>query len=638
MIRRLLLLSGVICLLGVVFASGALGMNYNEAPMLRELVKSGKLLPVEERLPENPMIVEPVEKIGQYGGTLRVVSTSPRWDDITHTRTEPIFLTSIDLKTMQPNLVESYELSEDKKVLTLHLRKGIKWSDGYPFNADDIMFALNDVALNKDIVKVTWDCWTPGGEPLKVEKLDDYTIRLRFAVGYPFILKLLSKGCPGAQPPWLGGAIYLPKHYLKQFHIEYNPKVNELAKEADYETWQRFFSSKMDFYSDPNCPCLSAWKPIKRTTTEKIYERNPYYWKVDPEGNQLPYIDRITVTIVQNLEVLTLKTISGEADFASFYLTLENYSLYKESEKQGNYQTLMWEYPLGAATMFEINQNYKDDLILGRILQDVRFRQALSLAVNREEINEVLFLGLGKPRQATVSSDCSFYEEWWGKYYADYEPAEANELLDEMNLKWDKEHHYRLRPDGKILTLIVEVPPAAAGVPSLLSCCELVKEYWEKVGVKVIVKQEERSLYTERTAAGKHQVSVWCLDRVTEFGVIGEPVRFYPSNVSTFAPLWAQWLATSGEKGEKPPYEVREEKKAIDKWRTSVPGTEEYIQLAKEIFSIYAKNLWIIGTVGSIPQPVIVKNNLRNIPEKLQWACDYDFDKIAQAATWFFEK
>jgi len=629
-----IILSGLICLLG---ATSILAAKYNEAPMLRVKVAAGELPPVEKRLPEDPLVVKPVEEIGQYGGTLRVITTSPRWDDITHLRAEPIFLLSMDAKTTQLNIAKSYEFSKDRKILTLHLRKGIKWSDGAPFTVEDVLFALQDVALNKDLVPTAWGQWRPSGELMKVKKLDDYTVRLSFAVSYPIILDLLSSECPGSQVPWLGGSFYLPKHYLKKFHIKYNPEVNELAKKEGYESWQSLFKSKLGFYTDPDCPCLSAWKPIKKTTTERIYERNPYYWKVDPEGNQLPYIDKLSVAVVQSLEVVNLKTISGEADFAGFFLTLDNYTLYKENEKKSNYRVFTWEYPLGSAVMFEINQNNKDP-VLRELIQNVKLRQALSLAINREEINELIFLGLGEPRQATVTPDCSFYKKEWGEYYADYNPAKANKLLDEMGLNKRDKAGYRLRPDGKVLSLTVEYPPSAAGVPSMGSTLELVKEYWEKIGIKVFLKQEDRSLWSERISAAEHDVSVWCLDRATEFGVRKGPGRFYPSSLSSFAPLWSKWLATNGEAGEEPPEEVKKLKELIDKWQLAMPGTKEYKQLAEEIFSIFGKNLWIIGTVGLIPQPIVVNNNLGNIPEKSLWACDYDFNKISQGPTWFFKK
>jgi len=615
-------------------AAAAPASKYQEAPMLASMVSSGELPPVDQRLPENPVVVQPLEKVGKYGGTLRVISTSPMWDDVTHLRAEPILLLTPDAATRQPNVAEQVELSSDGKVLTVFLRKGIKWSDGEPFTADDIMFALKDVATNKDLVPGTWAHLRPGGVPVKPEKIDDYTVKLTFAVSYPLILDQITREGPGGQVPWMGGSFYLPKHYLEQFHGTYNPDADKLAKEADMESWKQHFQSKLNIFTDPELPCITAWKMISNTTAERVFERNPYYWKVDPEGKQLPYIDKLTVTVVQNLEVLNLKSVGGEVDFGAFYLDLENYTLYKENESDGGYEVVNFTYPLGSATMFEINQNFTEDPVIGDLLRDVKFRQALSLAIDRDEVNDVAFLGLGTPRQATVVPECSFYKEEWGEYYADYKPNDAKKLLDELGLKWDRNNEFRLRSDGETLTVIMEVPPQAAGVPSLISVCELVKEYWEEVGVKTIIKQEDRSLYNQRTGGAQHHIAVWTFDRATEFGVRINPGRF---TGSLYAPLWSQWISTNGASGVEPPAQFKEHVAKVEAWGLTVPGTPEYVSQAHEIFDAFMEQIFVIGTVGMIPQPAIMKTNLRNAPEGLIWAADYDFNKIAQGETWFFE-
>lgn len=611
MMRKLtiMLLSGLVCLLG---ATSALGAKYNEAPMLKIKVAAGELPPVERRLPEKPVVVQPIEEIGQYGGTVRIPYVGANWVlDVTFIRgVEPLLRLDTDLKTIVPNLADKWEFSEDGKTLTIYLLRGIKWSDGVPFNTDDIMFWYEDILLNKELTPAIKSTLRPGGEVIKVEKVDDYTVRMRFATPYP-LMEIMFVSPYGVIKP------FEPAHHLKQFHIKYNPKADELAKENGFDYWYQYLNKKrarmwINVPLEPDLPTLGAFRCAKKETDYYIFERNPYYWKVDPEGNQLPYIDKVLSTMVSNKEVLNGKIVSGEADFGWMFTHLVDYTLYKENEKSGNYRVMPW--PGALLTVYEPNQTHKDP-VLRKIFQDVRFRRALSLAINREEINDVVYFGLGVPSQMTLLPGSSYFEPEFQKAYVEYNPEKANQLLDEMGLEWDTNHEYRLRPDGKRLGWLTQYWIAHVfHEPEN----ELVKEYWGEIGLKVDFKGISSDLYMARSDANLIDMGIWCGAYLGDVGMALMPAYFVPmceTWENAWCKEWARWCLSEGKEGEEPPGKV---KKLYEWWQKMniTMDKEDKVRLGKKIMASQAENLWCIGTVAQLPLYLcIVKDNLANFPK-----------------------
>ena len=614
-------------------------VKFQEAPMLKVKVAAGEIPPVEERLPEEPLVISPFEEIGQYGGTVHLFTTSATdpEDALYINNFRPLLSVALDCSTIIPNIAKKWEFSKDGKTVTLYLRKGIKWSDGVPFTADDVMFWWEDLMLNKEFTPAIWEGWCPGGEPMKVEKVDDYTIRLRFAIPYLIGERVLAKQTDPAN---------FPKHYLKQFHIKYNPKANELAKENGFDSWYECLHSKstVAFGStpmNPDLPTIGPFKLTKRTAGYFLFERNPYFWKVDTKGNQLPYIDKILDRRVADVEMYNAKIVSGETDFAMDQTSLENYPLYKANAEKNNYRIHLFPGGWGSEVIFMFNQTCKDP-VLRKIFQDVRFRRAMSLAINREEINEVVFFGLAVPRQMTVVPQSIYYEERFARAYADYDPDEANRLLDEMGLKWDENHKYRLRPDGKRLRFTLEFVGAGgvAGASTKIAVTELVKEYWERVGCQVDLKADSRELFNTRVPANEVEVSNWHGDLTTDMAFPLSPgwfIPYAPGGDKNIAPEWARWFASEGKEGEEPPDEV---KKNYERWQKALrtPDKQESIKLFKEILESQAENLWTIGTVGMAPHVVIIKNNLRNVPPKCLYTWDFYYAMPCQGAQFFFRQ
>ena len=635
-----LLVSSLVCLLGVTSAVGKLAVQYNvkdyeeftgnkiesfsEAPMLRTRVAAGELPPVEERLPEDFAVVTPVEEIGQYGGMANTYSVGDLKPGGAYhlLGTEPLFQADAELTAQVPNLVKSYEVSDGGKVLILYLRKGLRWSDGVPFTADDFLFWYEDILSNEEITPA--EAWYRGfaGGLVEMEKLDMYTVRFQFATPYAHALGLMS-GATGSQN-WF----FAPKHYLRQFHPRYTSKdkLEKMAKDFGYDYWYQLFNDKYTnarprgFFRNPDSPSVSAYMVKERTSDMVIAERNPYYWKVDPAGNQLPYIDEIRFTAIESQEVLNMKIISGEVDCEADLTTLLQYPLYKQNAEAGGYRLLLSSTSNSADVAYFVNQTHKDP-VLRKILNDKKFRQALSLAINREELNQALYFGMGKTGQASVIRESRYYEEEFGQAYAEYNPEEANRLLDEMGLNWDEQHQYRLRPDGKRLHLLVAHMPTEGPT---FDTTEIVKEHWKDIGVEVTHREIQSSLFHPEWSSGNLDMCVWMVNNIDDLNLTGSEHGIGSFDFSNGVRYWSAPGLPSGGRGDDFPPEFAPTSYPFDEIarlqylsdELNVTFDEEKrTQIIKDILRSQAENLWIIGTVSG-PHPIILSSRLRNIPEE----------------------
>ena len=608
-------------------------VTFGEAPMLAAKVNAGELPPVGDRLPKDYQVITPYEQIGEYGGTLRVGGYGGNYETVT-VRWPGILELTNDGDIM-PSIAKGYEFSDDKTVFTLYLREGLKWSDGTPCTSEDLVFWWEDVTLNETLTPLVSDSWRTDGELMKLEALDDYTVRMTYAEPKPTLvyrLALIHSLVNAGMHPY-------PKHYLQKWHINYDEDADKLAKEEGFDGWFQAYtvhSLAIDLaQSDLDLPVLMPWLLKEIGPDFRVFERNPYYWAVDPEGNQLPYIDEITGRLFADQESYTMAAISGEFDIAGLWINRKDYPLCRENEAKGGYRTFLWDNTWANEEAFAFNLNNKDP-VLREIVQDVRFRQAMSLAMNREEIRDVVFLGWGEPRQAAPNADCSYYKEEWGTAFAEYDPERAGRLLDEMGLKWDKDGKHRQRPDGETLTLMLDVTPADSPT---VEVSELVKEYWEAVGVKTDLQLREPSYYRTRLSLSENDVSVWHIDYVSEpVGYYwGRMLQRYPDNYISYANQWAAWSMTDGAQGEEPPEEWKEFYRTIDEWRAT-PSEKEYVRLAQKCYDFVSDNLLLIGTVAGAPQIRLAKNRVGNFPEKANAGFDVWHLRSVKPAQWFLRQ
>ncbi|MGI6209723.1 MAG: ABC transporter substrate-binding protein [Anaerolineae bacterium] len=587
--------------------------RYSEAPMLAEKVAAGELPPVDERLPVEPLVQEVVDEIGQYGGTWHRAAVNAG-DTSIHYRLYPDALVYFDIVgNIVPAVAKSWEVSEDGTEFTFHLREGMKWSDGHPYTADAITWWYDHIFNNEEITPTKPSWMRVKGQYGTVEKVDDYTVRFKFAAPYGTFLEWLATN-------FFFGA---PGHYLEQFHIDFRDRaeLEALAKENSFEQWFQLFSYKNTMYNNPELPILGAWRfTTLPDQNPLIAERNPYYYRVDPEGNQLPYIDRIQWNIVTNPEVLNFQAIAGELDCQERHINLLNYPLFVEGQEQGDYRILEWPGDGGADAGLMFNQNAGQQegatdhqKVIGDLLRSVEFRQALSSAIDREEILSSAFLGFGEPRQAVPMPWSEYYEEGMETPFIEYDVELANQMLDDLGLDKRDSEGFRLASDGQPVDIVIS---AVDLFGPWVDTAQLTNDYWNAVGIKSSVSIEERSLHYTRIAAGEIQVAVW------NTGGNGK-VLIYPSWVMPYStstrigPLSGLWYQSGGTQGVEPEGDLRKVIELFDEAQTTV-SEEDRIALAKEIFWLMSKNLWIIGTIGGTPLEqglVIAKNNFLNVPE-----------------------
>jgi len=595
--------------------------SFGESPMLAAMVASGELPPVEERLPKEPAVVRPRE-IGQYSDELRTLGfyeEAGAFSGITEDMQQDLFTLHTSLVAppkFHPNVAKGWELAEDGKSITIYLREGMKWSDGDDFNADDFAFWYEDLVQDPELNPTISKTWLPGGELMGFNVIDDYTVQYTFAIPYWRAVEVFSSDV----------TTYAPEHFLKQYMPKYNDDAEALAKEEGFETWQM----ALDFHStitsdnydrDPTAPQINPWiiKEIKPDLV--IWERNPYYWRVDTAGNQLPYVDRLMVIMTADVKTVgPLKTMAGELDVAGAItgLALTDYPVLKAKEEQGDYKTYLWpRIDQSHAMGFALNYTHKDP-VLRELFNDIRFRQALSLAINRDEISEKIFLGLTEPWTALVSAAWTGYEDWMGTYYAEHDVERANALLDEMGLEWDDAHEYRLRPDGKPLFLLGEYCQEwLAYAEDLL---DLVALQWKDIGVRFEPKFVYEDILQTRAVANETDMGIGNSDGGSETVARSQyPIRLMPpwhwawEDCCPFAAHpWRQWLDSDGATGIEPPEEIKRIYQLVQEWLNTPSGTEEYTRLINEVIKLNVENLYYFGTVSSPPNVQVNSNRLGN--------------------------
>ncbi len=615
--RAVGVLLAVLMSLAFAAAAAAQPKRYKEAPALAEQVKAGKLPPVEKRLPENPLVVPVVERTGQYGGVWRRAFLGPA-DANNYVRVvyDALVRFSPDGAKIEPKIAAGWDSSKDFKAWTIKLRKGARWSDGAPFTADDVLFWYKDVLLNKDLVPVV-PAWmrNADGTPASVEKVDAYTVRFTFAQPATLFLTALANQDGGDRTY----AAFLPAHYLKKFHPAYAKKddVEKMVQAAGFKTWTELFAARNAPPESPERPTMAAWVPATRVSDQVFtLKRNPYFVGVDPDGNQLPYLDEVRFTFFADVQALNLAAIAGELDMQERHIQMTNYPVFKENEKTGKYRVITWPTFGGADAVIAFNQSYKADPEIAKLLASKEFRIALSHAINRDQIKESVFLGLGEPRQGVPAPWHPYFPgKEWATKYTQYKPDEANKMLDALGLTKRDGQGIRLMPNAKPVTIELSVVPAFAAWPDV---AQLVAKDWEKVGVKVLVQIRERALHFKMREANELQTEMWNED-TTAFPFTGN-AKVDPRNspILTLGPLFGKWVQTKGKEGMEPPAPIKKIMELVDTARTV--GPDQQVKLAQELFKIWADNVYEIGTVGLTPmvQGVVVANTrFRNVPTTL---------------------
>ena len=572
--------------------------RFKQAPMLDQL----SLPPVADRLPFNPLVIYPPDQNGPYGGRWQRYGTSAPDIGIFRARLAYDGLVRWGPMAQQilPNLAVKWKVSDQGKTYTFWLRRGVRWSDGRLFSVDDILFWYNHVIQNPQLTPTTPREFQRDGVSMIVEKVADHIVRFKFVSPYGLFLKALASG--RSYP-----MVEYPAHYLKQFHPDFVAveKLTDLAKKRSFDFWYQLFEDRAD-WQNPEIPRLWPWiLKVAPPAQQIVFERNPYYWKVDGAGNQLPYIDQMLFQIY-DAQIINLKAMNGEIGMQGRHLQFDNYPKFKANSQSRGFSLRLWIDSGGQA--LALNLNHKDP-VLRSIFSDRRFRIALSHAIDRNTLNEIAFFGIGQPSQMSPPVMSNFYSNNYEKAYTHFDSPKANQLLDEMGLDEKNQKGVRMRSDGKPIELTIELASVFFSIPMF----QLVAQQWTNVGIKTKVKVMARQLFSTRRNAMLYDVGVW--GAADEIIPVMDPRWFFPySNGSIQGIGYARWFESAGKRGIQPPEEILHCMN-LYKQIERTPNPVEHVSLFHQILDINRQNLWVIGTVGRVPSIFVVRDTFRNVPK-----------------------
>ena len=588
-----------------------------ETPMFADQVKSGALPAVDKRVPQQPWVVTYFaggEGPGQQGGQLNMLVASAR-----DTRLMTIFsytrlIIYDDKFKLKPDILESYE-EKDGREFTFKLRAGHKWSDGQPFTTEDFRFFWEDIATNKDIssggpnVELLVD-----GQPPKVEIIDPLTIKYTWEKPNPYFIESQARAAPLF--------LFRPAHYLKKFHAKYTPEA-EILKSArgGQQSWLAIYRRNDVMYANDNVdlPTLNPWVTTTASPAQRfVYVRNPYYHRIDAKGQQLPYVDRVIFTVAA-ANLVPAKAGLGEADLQPRYLNMRDYTFLQKSAQSSGVSVRLWE--AGSGSQIALYPNLTaNDAEWRKLMRDARFRRALSLAIDREELNQVVYIGLAKPSNNTIMPRSDLFKPEYATKWANYDPKLANKLLDEIGLTKKDSQGFRLLPDGRPATIVVEYASEETEDNDALA---LIADNWKKIGIKMLTKPQTRDNFRLRTFSGEAIMTAFA-GAVTALPTVNtSPKEFAPTMLGGLQ--WSRWgmfVESKGKQGEK--CDLVSACKLLDyvkEWETGATP-EERRKAWDKILASNADEVFSIGTVNGVRQPIVVGPKVRNVPKEGYYAWD----------------
>lgn len=618
-------------------------LTFSENPDIGALNKKigkgqpDKLPAVADRLPAEPLVVAPYNEIGKYGGIFQGLSkaTESGTSDLMSIRHVNLVRFSDDLSTIVPNVAKSWSWNSDFTELTFVLRKGHKWSDGMPFTSADVVFWYENMLMDKKVIKKPKERFLIAGKKWTVTAPDALTVKISLPSPKPGLLSQFAVDFAQA---------FQPKHFLGQFHPAINPDADKVAQAAGFKDGYEliaFYYGGSDWKDVPS-PILKGKDKIAKLPaaieptleshilTEDTDERrhvvaNPYFHQVDTQGNQLPYINGIEEVYIADQQVQTLKMVNGEVTYKNQSVNLEQAPVLLQNQEKGNYKLDM-RPSVGEKPVLSFNLTHKD-LEKRKLFNDIRFRRAMSIAIDRAEMIETTFLGEGEPAQYTAwgSSTVSFITPEQLSKDTKYDPAAAKKLLDEIGAKDVDGDGIRELPNGK--PLVININFATQGGPA--SAPEIIAANWTAVGIKTTSKEVTTDEFRAAQSANELDVSMWKNEQPA-VTLLSNNQRFVPPYGSFFGHrmgiLWAQWIETKGAEGVEPPAPAKKLATMIDDFQRFESGSDEQNKIGHEMVQILVDNLYFIGTVGGIPAPVYHHNSLGNF--RTFKAVTYDYYRI----------
>jgi peptide/nickel transport system substrate-binding protein len=613
--RRLLMQVPLFGLLGSpAFAEDPLP-TMQETPSLVDRVKSGALPPVDKRIPQQPRIIEHFaggEGPGKHGGQLNTLISSSRDTRLMTVYSYTRLIVYDEKFALHPDILESFEAKEGRE-FTLKLRAGHKWSDGHPFTTADFRFFWEDIANNSELspsgpsVELIID-----GKPPKVEIIDELTIRYSWDKPNPHFIESQARAAPLF--------LFRPAHYLKTLHGKYTPE-EEILKVYKGSRWANVFRRQDAMYGNSNVdmPTLNPWVLTTVPPAQRfIFARNPYFHRIDRKGQQLPYIDDVIMTVAA-ANLIPAKAGLGEADLQSRYLSMRDYTFLQKSAKQSGVKVYLWESGSGSQLALYPNLNASDEE-WRKLMRDVRFRRALSLAIDREDLNQSVYLGLAKPSNNTIMERSELFKPEYATKWATYDPKLANKLLDEAGLNKRGPDGIRLLPDGRSATIVVEHSSEETENTDALM---LIAECWKKVGIKMLAKPQTLENFRLRAFSGEAIMTAYAGFVTAVPTVDTSPREFAPTMQGGLQwSRWGMYVESKGKQGEECDMPSACQLTAyLREWETSTdPAVRR--KAWDQILTVNADEVFSIGTVNGIRQPVVVGPKVRNVPKEGYHAWD----------------
>jgi peptide/nickel transport system substrate-binding protein len=612
--------------------------KFQEAPSLARLVEAGELPPVERRLPEHPYVIpHNWMTIGKYGGDLRLVTANTDgWDMKEYMYGHSLLRWLNDGLDLGPGLAESWESNEDASEWTFHFRKGLKWSDGHPWSTEDIMFWWEDMVLNEEFGEGIPDEARSGtGTIATFSAPDETTLVMTFDAPAPMVPEMIANWVNrGIAATWME-----PKHYMQQFHPRYNKNVEE--------NWTEVFDQKRNAMLNPEVPTMTGWRLVSRQEGRVAkFERNPYYWVVDREGNQLPYIDTLTFRAVDQPETRLLQIQTGQFDYvhgAFVGVELKDVSGLKSTQEKHQMDLIFWDSGSGTGSIFFFSQDY-DDPKMRELIRTPAFRQALSLAYNREEVRKTIYFNTGelttggygpKTREFHRGDGMEVYKKWRDSWVA-YDPERAKAMLDEIGVVDRDGDGRREMPDGSRLVVRLDYPADIDPAGEHMQKNNLLKKSWDAIGIDTRLNPVPPTTFGDQWAQGKiMSTTAWETSTLT-FGA--DLLWLMPMETSRWAPLQGQFYSLRGTPAEKEQLDVDPYKRTpprmepepggpVDRlWKLADRARVETDALARdslfwEMVKIHIEEgPFIMGAVANFPRIELVKKGLRNVPTREQTA------------------
>lgn len=617
-------------------------MTYSEAPELAEMVAAGTLPEVADRLPDDPFIVTPLE-IGEYGGTWRRTKGPSDWANLHRTIVyEPLVRWDTEYKSVIPNVAQGWEINDDGTEITFFLRPGLKWSDGMPFTAADVEFWYEAVATNEELTPGGLYYMDRGGETADFTLIDDYTVKFTFAAPAGLFLEQLSH-------PYARGMTYYPKHYFAQFHPDYVDDIDELNEQveaAGVESWTQLFMEIAggDLWNgtrfQPHVPALEPWVSVTEFSgdnTQLRMVRNPYYFKVDPDGKQYPYFDEVLFSVIEDAETMVLMAAAGEIDVQWRHINSpDNRAFFFDGMEDGGYHFFNLNPTLNNEVAIHINQTIADP-IKREMFQNKDFRVALSHAIDRQEIIDLLYFGQGTPHQAAPLSTSPYYDEEFSTQYTEFNIDLANQLLDNAGYSERNADGYRVDSEGNPITILIltsaDIPYPTSGS----DVAQMIADDWQQVGLNALARSVTGEAVSDMWDT--NMVEVWLWHGFGGIQPATEPMLYLPESTaeSHWGQAWAEWYnGSSSPIAEEPNNPAITEQFELYEQLLGTVDAEQQATLVRQILDIAKEEFFMMGITTPISGYGIVRNNVRNVPENIPFSWEYPSIAPTNTFTFFF--